>query len=362
MTTFLAFMGDLHIRYRVWQSQHTLVKDTYRALDSLAQKLVKQAAAQSVDRRILILAGDVFDKTESDPLSLDAYFGFTGHLADRGFEIFAITGNHDKPLEYASLCMLDGITQDLGKEPLELPEMGLTIRGLPYAPGPEIKDSLNGVHENAVVLHQAFKHLLGFEGAYDLTLEDIPEHIRLVLVGDIHVKDMTTYGDHGVCLSSGPLHACNLAQRDEKGFWWTLNGQDWSFQEISHRQVVDLDLFEISRDDAIEYVQDLVDMSEKGWGPLVKVLHGSEHEETMVVLKDRFKDTCWFFSSPAKKGGSLVASLKDMPVYKQPSMGDILPDVVDQKEDPELFAAAQHALKGDLPDWVSGQLKEKGIA
>jgi DNA repair exonuclease SbcCD nuclease subunit len=362
MTTFLSFIGDLHLRYRVWQSQFELVKDTYRALDSLAENLVKTANKQKAERRIVILAGDVFDKTETDPMSLNAYFGFTDFLDQNNFEIYAITGNHDKPLEYAALCRLDGITKDLSKEVLEIPSMGLQIRGLPYAPGPEIKRLLNGVHENAVVIHQAFKHLLGFEGAYDLTLEDIPENIELVMVGDIHVKDMTTYGQKGLCLSSGPLHACNLAQRDEKGFWWTVDGENWSFQSISYRQVVEIDLYELSREDSISYIQELLDMSEPGWGPLVKVIHGSEHGETLTILKTKFKDTCWFFSAPMRKGGDLVASLKDMPVYKQPTMSQVLPDVVDKEEDPELFEAAQHALKGDLPDWVSGQLKERGIA
>jgi len=64
------------------------------------------------------------------------------------------------------------------------------------------------------VLHQAFQHLLGFVGAYDMDIEDLPAG-PLYAVGDVHVTDIRKLPDNGLFVSPGSTVPRNIAETNK---------------------------------------------------------------------------------------------------------------------------------------------------
>ena len=62
---------------------------------------------------------------------------------------------------------------------------------LNWSPRALLPERLAAVPEcDMLMMHNAFRHLLGFEGAWDLEMDMLPETAKCVLVGDIHKYDL----------------------------------------------------------------------------------------------------------------------------------------------------------------------------
>ena len=214
------FTADCHMKRRTWTNSTLLQGDAPTSLWSL----VLNALDIVKDCRTLVIGGDLFDNNR--PASQDMVD--VSEVVKMFCQTFYIRGNHDsvKPSYLEALkdtSVNGGFGDIICIEPDKETDSYYThfhrisnhayIAGIQWMPSDsQFIELLKGVVSNwhgrkrdgdklYLVLHCTFKHLLNFDGAYQIDanmLKDIvgDEDIN-VLVGHIHTRDTLVYNDHG---------------------------------------------------------------------------------------------------------------------------------------------------------------------
>lgn len=199
------FMADVHIKARTWTNNMQLSGDAYEALTKLSQ------SPQLEDTKVLVIGGDWFDNNRPTSVDLELSLCFL-----RNFEkVYFISGNHDN-VTPSFLEVFDTLpswkVERLSEDIISLDDTEhVYIAGISWVhSADDLKNKVKQIADNFkaqytsddvlyIVLHTSFQHLLAFDGAYKLTKEYINEvcsgaNIR-ILVGDIHTRNTTQYGD-----------------------------------------------------------------------------------------------------------------------------------------------------------------------
>ena len=200
--------ADLHLRICAKYFNRRFAGDALYGLLQLEELAVRKPAAY-------ILAGDVFNSSTPDGISLNAYKEF---LDDEDIPVLVLPGNHDRTLPDALPDVLRPDNRDLAMlhpRAVMLPSDGSTLKidgmriaGLPYCPpGPAAVDALRAVPTcDLLVTHHAWRHQLAFDGAWHFTLDMLPAHVGMVLNGHVHVP---------------------LVQQLSPGRWFCSPGSTW---------------------------------------------------------------------------------------------------------------------------------------
>ena len=203
-STFL-FMADAHITRRTWVNSTVLSGDAYLALSKVADKINGKGI------RTLVIGGDWFDTNRPAPDDLVATMDFIGRFNN----VYYIRGNHDSGVpSYLEADREDAITHKAAKEigtaeRTAIDMGGCLLYGIPYMDDAgDLRKELEAAAENAryynkpliVVMHATFRHLLGFDGTWQLDGEELPAIFKdcqrvTILVGHIHVRDTRTFGN-----------------------------------------------------------------------------------------------------------------------------------------------------------------------
>lgn len=221
---FLVHLQDAHIKPQTWASIPAVKDDAYHALDEMLLAL----AGMGHDTRdaYLIISGDLFDSTRIHASDLEA----VTRLCQNFKRTYYIIGTHD----YTEPPFLSSMENTVWLRDEEITDLGEGVRlaGIQYNRSrPYLLECLKKLRKqgfgatcglrDVLVLHQGFQHLLGFEGAYQLTLADLVEHVpeARVLCGHVHIPDYTLFkglpgGDSssGCFLSTGPLYPQEMPQ------------------------------------------------------------------------------------------------------------------------------------------------------
>lgn len=229
-TTLFLFTADCHIKGRTWTNSTLLQKDAYNAFEKFISDANQIGPMDGF--RDLVIGGDLFDNNR--PSSQDLYVLSTQitHIP----RTFYIRGNHDsvEPAyiesvkdrhESPAYGQVIELYSDLMKDDDKLALTAFYrlsnkafIAGISWMPSDtRFVNVLRGVvaqwrrrkKEGQIlylVLHCCFKHLLAFEGAYQLDLDMIKEicgndQIN-ILVGHIHTRDITVYNAAGAYIHS----------------------------------------------------------------------------------------------------------------------------------------------------------------
>ena len=224
-STFL-FTADCHMKRRTWTNSTLLQGDATAALS----KLMSDALALGSDPvRTFVIGGDLFDNNR--PASQDLVD--VARVIGMFCRTFYIRGNHDsvKPSyleaikdqteESAFGQVIDiesGYEKDVAYAPFHRLSNPAYITGIPWMPSDSqlvelFKEVVNKwVARNKpddtlyLVMHCSFKHLLGFDGAYQLDadmVKSICGNNKInILVGHIHTRDTTVYNDVGAYIHS----------------------------------------------------------------------------------------------------------------------------------------------------------------
>lgn len=205
--TFL-FMADGHVRGRTWTNSMVLQGDAYAALQHLS------AASTLADT--LVIGGDWFDSNRPSSRDVDESLACLRRFA----RVYYIKGNHDS----AEPAWLGGILPS-ARHLTTTPEAlfsGVYICGVDWLPRREDMlaalteacgnaAGLEGCRRLYVVLHDALKETLAFDGTYLCTVKelcsafgDLPFPVGF-LVGHVHRRKVLEMGDD-IVLSPGPLY------------------------------------------------------------------------------------------------------------------------------------------------------------
>lgn len=233
-----------------------------------------------------------------------------------------------------------------------------TFYGIDYCPAKELHQQLKEVPEcDYLVLHTGFQHLIGYDGAYSVSLEDIPERVKNVLVGDIHIRDVTkTRG--GLCISPGPLHACNLAQDKEKVYFELVQAE--GAHPVAHPVPFQRIIKRFKYHSGEEFIkQQLTPLKGTKPKPIVEVKYALEDIEAVTAVMSDFQEDFIIFMDPYRTQVEL--DIPDEVIYEESRLIDALPMAVDRKEDTELYDFMAELLDGDAMRAINNELDKVTI-
>lgn len=203
----ILFMADCHIRKRTWSNFAKVSDDAYFALTKIQQQIPTLPST-------LLIGGDWFDTDRPSTTDILKSAEFFANFS----RVLYIPGNHDRhcgeifsALQETSKHLTESTEFiDVSKQRFVDPHKGAwVIAGLPYihdqeqfiAAVTELVLDVKNEYPNSrlyLVLHANFKHLLGFEGAYHISNEQIKDiagnYPVSVLVGHVHTRDLSFYG------------------------------------------------------------------------------------------------------------------------------------------------------------------------
>lgn len=205
----ILILADCHIRKRTWSNFAKISDDAYHALTTILQ---------TVDPlpEVLLIAGDWFDTDRPSTTDILKSAEFFSHFRT----VLYIAGNHDRhcgeifeALQETSKKVKGTTTfVDISKHNYVFTVRGCTtiFAGLPY-----IHDSKQFIEEYTqkvlaaknnypdanltMVVHTNFEHLLGFEGAFHINLDQVKDiaadYPVTVIAGHVHTRDTSKYSD-----------------------------------------------------------------------------------------------------------------------------------------------------------------------
>ncbi len=212
---FLA-LGDIHLDHLIWRRQRDIADDSLTAFRSFLDHAIRL-------RIPAVIVGDLFDTTDPESSLVRFFREQMSRCADAGIPVYAIQGNHDKRpgVPWYVACSPHPIHFGDGR-PVVIG--GLQVVGFDYAVRDVIERQLADLHAElesggrppqVLMLHQAVRQALRFEGAHNCDLDWVHPAIPLTVLGDIHRPcDMSTPG--GRALYTGSSHPRSLEELGPK--------------------------------------------------------------------------------------------------------------------------------------------------
>ena len=357
----IAFAADLHLRRFMWRSRRDMDGDGFRALASMKDALLQRWNRSSDKELHVILGGDIFDEKRVDGATLQAFTEFVDQLYAAGVNVYFVQGNHDYDA-IEPLAAVQGATH-IHRKTVILD--GKSVYGLDWQCKSDLTEALASVPAcDILVLHQMFEHLVHFEAAADLSLDDVPLQVRNVLVGDVHIRNITQLRGAGVCISPGPLQPCNIEQAGPHGAYILEEGKtEWEFVPHNTRDIIRLS---VQDEESLAAAAEVFDKLAAGpeprthLEPIVEVRYLSQlSEEVEQVLQNA--DTVKVFARPISSG--LVTG--DHLQQAREDVGELslqasLPVFCDPIKKPALYTFLVSCLAGN-EDHEIRRLLDKGI-
>lgn len=330
------FAADLHLIRYMWRGRKELDGDSYRALQSMATAILTD---ETDEDKTLIVAGDVFEQARVDGLTLSKARDVFRKLNNAGVSILYISGNHDRnTVPHMESIGLEHV-QYIDRATCSVD--GRKVYGLNWCPREVLHEQLQEVPEDTdlLVMHAMFEHMIDFAAAADLSMEDLPPQVGSVVVGDIHVADLTFRDKTTWVLSPGPLHACNIEQSQPKCIWKLAKGAVEPQQvPIEYRPIYRLELTE----DNVDTVFDDVATEDE---PIVELTYCTDLQEAAQALIAQYGDQVVFFPKPY--GSKLAEAVEEDDESEQVTVPDVIPRVVDPAKQKRVHDLMQALWKED---------------
>lgn len=324
---FVVF-GDTHLRTAPWKRQ-VLGDAVYDVFSKAVNDLIEEHKEDKEDV-VFFLVGDIVDKKHLDEYTIRKVQGCLKLVSDN-FPLFYINGNHDSASAYGDG---KGLTADYGTHMHKklLTIGGKKVYGLDY-----ISSSKDFFHElegapacDILCMHDSFKHLLGFEGSYKLDKSQVPEHIKHVAVGDIHVQDSSLLPSGGRVVSPGTIYPTSMGQLGPYGY----ASYDTETNEWSHVQVETHRVTHIRLDDEDIEVADVVEDIVLNYPNMhVQIAHTPDQANMISEIAEAVGDRAYIHSKrlPSEIGVDRIELEKATTAENVNEI--IADDIRDQEED-----------------------------
>jgi len=314
-------------------------RDSIDALEELGRMVI----ADPAEEKAVILAGDICHYDKIGGLALDHIAKFIDDLYTAGVIVYFIQGNHD----WNEKAILDSQgAEHIHKKVIDIG--GYSVYGLDGGTVEDIREALSDIEEKGdkidlLVLHQPFKHLLNIEGAYDLSVMDIPENVKITVSGDIHHINKKDLGNDRVFLSSGSLHPCKVDEDYEHGAW-VINTEtdEISFSTIRTRRVERVEI--ASEDDLSEVVPLLKELQQDTYKtPVVEIKYLDSLQSKVELLMQEYKENIYYITDKVVLEEEKALELSEGRIDS--TLIDKLGDAVDKEKDPKLYSFLEKVIK-----------------
>lgn len=346
----IAYGSDFHLTRWAWKSRPDLDGDSFRALADLSARLRSRRVSA------VIIGGDIFDARRADGPELEAFTHFVDELYTAGIPVYFIQGNHDRDPLKAIPTVVGAV--HLHKQLVVID--GQTVYGLDSMTRDELQEALKTVPPcDYLVLHQMAEHLIGFEAAADFTLDQIPVHVRNVLVGDIHIPNVAAM-PQGHCVSAGCLHPCSIAESGEHGVYLLDAGKAPEWMPVLSREILRYSVKTAEEfEAAASCLPQIQSRSRPQWEPIVELRYVSAFADTvhqLVIAYPQIK----IFTKPIPVGKIFGAQeLQDaQQSFKDMSLMDALVAAVDPVVEKEKHDFLASLLTGNAKAIIEQKVKE----
>ena len=274
----IAHFADTHVGYKQYNLDER-EKDIYDALDEIGDKILEE----HVD--IVLHCGDLFDSPRPTPQAYRAFKKFLAKL-DGKANVVAVLGDHDRPKSrgVAPHVLFEDQMQILGvggcaeHQQVKVGGRDVLVAGLSnlsrtYRPLllEELK-KLAGLQLNGalgiLLLHEGIEKFLPFEGASELSLDEIPKNFSYVAMGHLHQRIKASLGDGELAYPG----SSEIISRTEINSW-QKNGKGFFIVELEGDEAgvrdVNLECIRPQVEAKLNYAH-----LEVGVGELVKKLEG----------------------------------------------------------------------------------------
>jgi len=226
-----AHISDTHLGYRQFNLDER-EKDFYESFNEAIEKIIEER----VD--FVIHSGDLFETNRPQPRAILTAQKAIKKLSDKGIPIYAVPGNHDIILRKETMppqVLFEIFNFKLfgGSKQYDVINNEIFIGGVPFYPHfykkvlKERIENLSKIAENykkrIIIIHEGLYQLLPFEGAYELSLEDLPQNFDYYAFGHIHRRVIRKFG-RGILAYPGSIDVWRLDEvydykKQGKGFY-----------------------------------------------------------------------------------------------------------------------------------------------
>ena len=221
----IAHFADTHLGYKQYNLDER-EKDIYNALDEIGDRILEEHAD------IVIHSGDLFDSPRPTPQAYRAFKNFLNKVAGKA-KVFAVLGDHDRPKSrgLAPHVLFEDQMQILGvggraqHQELRIDGQDVLVAGLSNLSRsyrPILLEELKGLSSidlkdklGVLALHEGIEKFLPYEGAFELSLNEVPRNFDYVAMGHLHSRIKVSMGGGELAYPG----SSEIISRTEIGGW-----------------------------------------------------------------------------------------------------------------------------------------------
>jgi len=346
------YAADLHLAPRTWTGRWSIAGDSYLSLNQLQGRAIDTRCAG------VILGGDTTDSNTPDAETLNHLADFCLALRKAGTPVYYVVGQHDRGSNGYTVLDTYGAIRLAGEGAVAVG--GMTFAGLDWCSRPELLAALPDLRPaDYLVLHAAFRHLLGFAGSWQLEADEVPAHFSRVLAGDVHVHSEQAFG-HVTVLSPGSGYACDMTEIGQGHGWFELDlhqgamAVKWRPYKLREFRLLDAGQL------GLEATAAEIGGLSAAAGALPPVAFVKAQAGMELPAKWPGQAIVVRLDGPMSLGAELPAQLADeVAALGAGCLREALPAVLKQDEDPGLYAFAEGLLaaadpRQHLREWLAG--------
>lgn len=209
-TSGFVAIGDTHIKEHIWTNRPNIKNDTLISFEQICNYCLQH-------NKELLLMGDVFDNPRPSSQLVLFVSRCIAKLKAAGITTYWIDGNHDKSSKSWSYVVgAENIDKTLL---IDFCGPGSNLYGISYRSASDLLEEFKTIPKEADILvcHQLLDLAMPREGLYNMQADDVPGHIKRVLLGDFHEATSFSNG-FAVFDYSGSSARMSMSELSAKSF------------------------------------------------------------------------------------------------------------------------------------------------
>lgn len=355
----LVLFSDPHLRLRRGDEQFGLTQVIDYAITKSATDV--------------IAAGDLFDRQQNRPGPVTFFCQQIERLKRAGIKFYYIVGQHDRDVDTQWLAA-HSWAQHIHKKTVKIGPF--TFYGLDCQNFGKLQEELQSVPQEAdhMICHQTWSDWLGFEGASQGDIAQLPGHVRFMYSGDIHKwiyeTKKNSAGRPVRCLSTGAL--CQQKIDEPSEHFCAVMEDDGTIKKVKlrSRRFIDWPLI-TTTEDMDEFVQKIDESlaaavlpkcPEEIGKPLLRVSYGPAVPEAVARVEKIVGNRAFLYFKDLQSEEHAVPEGPSQVRGPAVTPLDVLSEEVNKDEHPEVFELVGTLLSPGDPALAFSRWRQEQLA